>query len=160
MTVTEHKTSSIEVINVEQTLSLAESIGSKFHGGEVLELRSDLGGGKTTFVKGLVHGMGSKDIAHSPSFTLSNQYSNGQLTMFHFDFYRLSEAGIMRDELGEVCGDPKSVVVVEWADIVEDVLPADHVVIEMIATGEISRRIVMTYSESNAYLFPALNLTS
>src|ERR1700679_221405 len=99
----------------EETIGLAAAIGGRLRGGEVIELASDLGGGKTTFVRGLAQGAGSGDTVSSPSFTLTNQYEAGDLTIYHFDFYRLLEAGIVRDELAEVLADPQAVVVVEWA---------------------------------------------
>jgi tRNA threonylcarbamoyladenosine biosynthesis protein TsaE len=123
-------------------------------GGEVIELVSDLGGGKTTFVRGLARGMGSRDTVTSPSFTLSNHYSSDRLTLYHFDFYRLGEPGIMRDELAELLHDSKSVVVVEWADIVEDVLPADRLTIRINATGDESREFECEYPETLRYLVP------
>ncbi len=118
----------------------------------MIELVSDLGGGKTTFVRGLVHGMGSSDHVSSPSFTLTNQYRAGTLTMQHFDFYRLSEPGIMRDELAETVADEQTVTVVEWADIVEAVLPTDRLTIHLIATGETSRSFEVRCPERLSYL--------
>src|SRR5262249_33137193 len=126
--------------NLQATSELAGAIGRKLRGGEVIELVGDLGSGKTAFVRGLARGMGSKDAVRSPSFTLSNQYSTGQLTLHHFDFYRLQEPGIMRDELAEIVNDPQAVVTVEWGDIVEDVLPDDRLTVTITATGENERR--------------------
>lgn len=140
--------------SLENTLELAEQIGSRLRGGEVIELASDLGGGKTAFVRGLASGMGSHDQVHSPSFTLSNQYQAGELTLHHFDFYRLEEPGIMRQELAEVIEDPHAIVAVEWAEIVESVLPTDHVTIRIKTTGEDSRELSCTYPAKLKYLFP------
>ena len=140
--------------SLENTLEIAARIGSRLRGGEVIELVSDLGGGKTAFVRGLAAGMGSSDQVHSPSFTLSNQYRAGRLTLYHFDFYRLSEPGIMRDELAEVVGDPQAVVAVEWAEIVESVLPTERLTITLTATGDASRDMQCSYAESLQYLFP------
>lgn len=123
-------------------------------GGEVIELVSDLGGGKTTFVRGLARGMGSRDSVRSPSFTLSNQYRADKLTIYHFDFYRLFEPGIMRDELAECVADPKAIVVVEWGKIVEDVLPAERLTINLRPTGDDSRELIFTYPKSLSYLIP------
>src|SRR5205807_2663685 len=106
--------------SADDTLAIAVLIGSKLKGGEVIELVSDLGGGKTTFVKGLAKGLGSQDEVHSPSFTLSNEYRAGGLKIYHFDFYRLNEPGIMRQELAEAIADLSGVMVVEWPEIVED----------------------------------------
>lgn len=133
-------------------MELAGRIGRNMRGGEVIELVSDLGGGKTTFVRGLAHGMGSRDNVRSPSFTLGNRYKAGKLTLYHFDFYRLFEPGIMRDELTEALADPEAVVVVEWGKIVEDVLPAERLTITLRATGDQSRELIFTYPESLSYL--------
>lgn len=95
---------------------------------QTIELLSDLGGGKTTFVKGLAKGLGYKGDVASPTFTLSREYpcSNG-LTLFHYDFYRLDSAGIVAAELEETINTPKSVNVIEWADAVENVLPVNRI---------------------------------
>lgn len=146
------QTLQIESTSTEQTARLAESIGSKLRGGEVIELASDLGGGKTTFVRSLVKGMGSSDKVGSPTFTISREYKAGELTLYHFDFYRLGEAGIMNEELLEVMGEPKAVVAIEWGDIVSDLLPEDRLVIRITATGETIRVFEIAYPEKRAYV--------
>lgn len=138
----------------DETIKLATAIGHKLRGGEAIELVSDLGGGKTAFVRGLASGMGSRDAVRSPSFTLSNEYRSKNLTLYHFDFYRLKEPGIMRDELAEALADPAAIVTVEWADLVEDVLPEKRLRITIKVTGEDSRELIFTYPESLAYLAP------
>lgn len=117
---------------------------------------SDLGGGKTTFVRGLAKGMGSADQVSSPTFTLSNVYAADKLTMHHFDFYRLFEPGIMREELAEVVADPNAVTVIEWATIVRDVLPADKLTITISASGEQSRHFDFQVSDKLNYLVEGL----
>lgn len=105
-------------------------IGARARGGEVLELIGDVGAGKTTFTKGLARGMGVTDSVQSPTFTISREYDAREgLRLVHYDFYRLGEAGIMEDELAESLADPKSVVVVEWAETVTSVLPKDSVTV-------------------------------
>lgn len=136
----------------ETTEALGTKLGANLHGGEVIELRSDVGGGKTTLVRGIARGMGSSDNVGSPSFTISREYKAGGLILHHYDFYRLGEAGLMAQELGEVLTDPGAVVVVEWAGIVEDVLPNPHVVITLVPTGESSRILSFDVPESLAYL--------
>lgn len=138
----------------ETTVQLADAIGKQLKGGEVIELKSDLGGGKTTFVRGLAKGMGSDDHVASPTFTISREYHGPKLTLYHFDFYRLNDAGIVAHELAEYVGDPYAVVVVEWADIVHKVLPPEHFSITIQSTGENTRHISCTYPESLAYLIP------
>ncbi len=133
---------------------MAEKIGARLRGGETLELVSDLGAGKTTFVRGLARGMGSNDQVRSPSFTLSNEYRSKTVTMYHFDFYRLSEPGIMRDELAEALSDPMAVVVVEWGDIVEDVLPQKRLRVHIKSTGTVEnqRKMEFKYPQQLTYL--------
>ncbi len=117
----------------------------------VLELRSDLGGGKTTFVRGLARGVGSKDTVTSPTFTLNNQYisSDGSTKISHFDFYRLREPGIMAGELAESINDAKTITVVEWGTIVGEVLPPRRLSIEFKPSMNNidERQLTLTYPE-------------
>lgn len=140
----------------EQTEQLAELLGRKLRGGEVIELVSDLGGGKTTFTRGLVRGTGSKDRVGSPTFTISREYEAPGFTVAHFDFYRLGEAGIMGDELDELIGDDHYVTVVEWGDIVRDVLPEQRVTVRFEQTGDDARHITIAYPTRFTYLLEGL----
>jgi tRNA threonylcarbamoyladenosine biosynthesis protein TsaE len=119
-------------------------------------LASDLGGGKTTFVRGLARGAGSQDKVASPSFTISKVYKTEQFEIHHFDFYRLHESGIMANELGEVIGDPKIVAVVEWGDVVHDVLPEGRLTITIKQTPEGDRELTFTCQEDLGYLLEAV----
>jgi tRNA threonylcarbamoyladenosine biosynthesis protein TsaE len=143
-----HSTSS------ESTERLGEAIGAKLRGGEIIELVSDLGGGKTTFTRGLVRGAGSDDRVASPTFTISREYHTASFTIAHFDFYRLDEAGIVAAELEEAMGDTHTVVVVEWGDVVRDVLPEHRltITIKLDAASESARDITITYPEHYRYL--------
>ena len=139
----------------ESTEQLAERIGKALKGGEVIELMSDLGGGKTTFVRGLARGMGSTDRVASPTFTISRVYDAGQKHMHHFDFYRLGEAGLIAEELDEVLHDPNNITVVEWANIVQDVLPARRLSITISKTPTDGRELRFSAPDSLAYLIEA-----
>jgi len=150
------QTSETTSTSSEHTLELGEHIGRKLRGGEVIELLSDLGGGKTTFVQGLAKGMGSEDTVHSPSFTLGNEYHAGKLTLHHFDFYRLTTAGIMTQELAEILTDPNAVIVVEWANIVEHVLPAQRLTIHLDTVSETDRKLRFEYPAELGYLVDEL----
>ncbi|HSW99980.1 MAG TPA: tRNA (adenosine(37)-N6)-threonylcarbamoyltransferase complex ATPase subunit type 1 TsaE [Patescibacteria group bacterium] len=136
----------------EATELLAEKIGKQLRGGEVIELVSDLGGGKTTFVRGLVRGAGSSDRVASPSFTISKQYTTDAFEIHHFDFYRLQESGIMADEVAEVVDDPQTVVVIEWGDVVAHVLPAVRLIIRIAQTPTGNRIFSFEVPESLGYL--------
>lgn len=129
-------------------------LGAKLRGGETILLVSDLGGGKTAFVRGLARGMGSTDHVASPTFTISREYNAGKLTLYHFDFYRLSDPGVVAAELQEFVHDPQAVVAIEWGDAVHDVLPDDRIVITIKRTGDTSRELVLTCPEQMAYVLP------
>lgn len=141
------------------TEAIGEAVGRKLRGGEVIELSSDLGGGKTTLVRGLSQGAGSDDHVASPTFTVSKVYAterHGRMEIHHFDFYRLEEAGVMRDELAELIGDPGYVVVVEWSDIIKDVLPENRMTITLQAVSEDERLMTFEYPEDMAYLMESV----
>lgn len=105
-------------------------------------------------MRGLARGVGSHDVVGSPTFTLSREYAAPLFTITHFDFYRLSEAGIVADELAEVVGDSHYVTIVEWGDIVHDVLPSQRVTVSIAldAADEQARNIVIEYPGTHAYI--------
>lgn len=140
----------------EQTEQLGERLGKALKGGEVIELVSDLGGGKTTFVRGLARGAGSEDKVASPTFTISKVYDCPNFQIHHFDFYRLPEPGVVADELAEAVGDPGVVVVVEWADVVQHVLPKKRLTIRLIQTPQGDRELTFTCHSDFAYLLEAV----
>ncbi len=147
-----NNTIEIETTSQQASIALAKTIASHLKGGEVLELISDLGGGKTTFTKGLALGLNSKDRVSSPTFTIENIYEGDKLKLHHLDFYRLNDAGILRDMVSEVLSSKTDVLVIEWAEIIEDVLPAKRLVINILATGENTRKIKLTYPDELNYL--------
>lgn len=118
------------------------SDGGDVQAARVIELIGDIGAGKTTFVKGLAVGLGASEEVASPSFTISRVYDLPHgLRLYHYDFYRLTDAGILRDELREVSDDERAITVIEWADIVEDVLPEPRIRLTIRATGETTRTV-------------------
>lgn len=133
----------IKVNSLVETTNLAFNIGKLLKGGEIIELISDLGGGKTAFVKGLAKGMGSDDEVSSPTFTISRVYKAGNLELHHYDFYRLHHAGVVAAQLAESVNENHVVVAVEWGKIVQGVLPAHRLKITIRSTGENSRTFVM-----------------
>lgn len=130
---------------LDQTQALAEALGRALRGREVIEFISDVGGGKTTFVKGLAKGLEISDTVQSPTFTISRIY-NGRdnLELHHFDFYRLNEPGVVADELAESLAQPNVIVAVEWGEIVHDVLPVHRMTIHLTSLGETERKITIT----------------
>lgn len=132
-------------------MDFGEQIGRMLRGGEVIELVGDVGAGKTTFTKGLGRGLGIDEDIQSPSFTISRVYDGrDDLRLVHYDFYRLSEAGIMANELADAIMDQKSVIVVEWADAVQDVLPKNHTRIRFTSPSETTRQLDITTDDEAA----------
>ncbi len=140
----------------QETLKLGELLGNKLTGGEVIELIGDIGCGKTTLVKGMALGMGSKQLVHSPSFTLANQYTAKGLTIHHLDLHRLNEPGLVRDQLTEFLNEPSNVVIIEWAEIVEEVLPNTRLSIYIKPLDINSREFRFKYSGSMEQLIPRI----
>ena len=125
-------------------------IGSK-HFPLCLELVGDVGAGKTTFTRYLAEGLGVKSPITSPSFTISKHYfftskshdssacekcdshqsstsidKTNTFELIHYDFYRLDDPGLMADDLAESLSQTNTVVVLEWADSVSNILPKNH----------------------------------
>jgi tRNA threonylcarbamoyladenosine biosynthesis protein TsaE len=140
----------------DETELIGNKIGRHLKGGEVIDIKSDLGGGKTTLIRGLAKGAGSLDNVASPSFTISRVYETKKFKIYHFDFYRLNEPGLMKYEVADLLDDPKRVLVIEWSDIIKDTLPKDRLSIEIIAKSETSRGIIINYQKSLGYLIESL----
>ncbi|USG66356.1 tRNA (adenosine(37)-N6)-threonylcarbamoyltransferase complex ATPase subunit type 1 TsaE [Brevibacillus ruminantium] len=127
-----------QVSGVEQTQRFAEKLGSHLLSGDLLALEGDLGAGKTTFTQGLARGLKVRGTVNSPTFTIIKEYQ-GRLPLYHMDVYRVGEdvdsLGLDDYFFGE------GVSVVEWASLIEDVLPAERLTIFLRTNGEEGRRI-------------------
>lgn len=124
------------------TQELGARLGQALHGGEVIELVGDVGAGKTTLTRALARGMGITATIQSPTFTINNLYDTPDgLRLSHYDFYRLADAGVMADELSETVDDKRTVTVVEWGDIIAEVLPQDRLTINFVSSSETARKL-------------------
>ena len=113
----------------------------------VIELFGDVGAGKTTFTKGLARGLEITEEITSPTFTISKVYENSRgQKLVHYDFYRLENPGIMVEDLFENLQDPHTVTVIEWADTVSEILPANHLRLEILINDDGSRTLNLTKS--------------
>lgn len=127
----------------EATQAVAAKLAPHLKGGEVVELSSDLGGGKTTFVQGLAAALGYHGAVTSPTFALSQIYAlPSGLELHHYDLYRLAEGGIVGEELAEDMADPQVVTLIEWGGVVESGLPADRLHITLEPVADTARRLV------------------
>lgn len=159
-----------------EMLALGHDFAAKILSSErpsaVFELIGDVGAGKTTFTRGLAEGLGVREPVTSPSFTISKRYafplsekccknyntstnntadnapSHAAGQLIHYDFYRLDDPGIMRDELAEALAEPNSVIVVEWGSDVADLLPADKIRLEIALCEDGSRTVKIIAQDS------------
>lgn len=132
---------SLTLTNRDATIALGKKIGQQLVAGDVLVLDGDLGAGKTTFTKGLAAGLEIPDIIKSPTFTIIHEYQNGRLPLYHMDAYRLENGGA--EDLGlEEYFDGDGVSVVEWAEFMEDELPADFLAIHFKRTDDDNTRVL------------------
>ena len=113
----------------------------------VIELIGDVGTGKTTFTRGLAQGLGIKETVTSPSFTISKSYAlpNSTGRLIHYDFYRLPDPGLMVDDLCENLNDQNSIIVVEWGESIENILPQDRIRIDIQYTETGNRDLSLQY---------------
>ena len=111
--------------NEEDTAALGASIAEGLKPGAVIALTGDLGAGKTTLTKAVARALGVTETLTSPTFTIVQEYESGRMPVYHFDVYRVHG----EDDLFELGFDDylhgKGVCLIEWADLIEDLLPED-----------------------------------
>ncbi len=135
----------VEIItnSAKETIALGKKLGEQLKGGEVIALRGNLGTGKTHLIKGIAAGAGveESDIINSPTFVLVNEYQ-GRFMLFHIDAYRLeNEKDFEHLGFDDMTG-PGSVVLIEWADKVENVLEGVNAIdVSLYHDGTHSRKI-------------------
>ena len=113
----------IETRSPEETFETGRKLGETAVPGQVFTLMGDLGVGKTVFTQGLAKGLGIEEPVNSPTFTIVQVYDGGRLPFYHFDVYRIGDVEEM-DEVGfedYVMGDGVSLI--EWANLIEEILP-------------------------------------
>ena len=116
----------IETRSPEETFAVGKSLGEKAYPGQVITLTGDLGVGKTVFTQGFAAGLGIEEPVNSPTFTIVQVYTQGRLPFYHFDGFRIGDIEEM-DEIGfedYVYGDGVSLI--EWANLIDEILPANR----------------------------------
>lgn len=112
-----------ETYSTEETYAFAKELADKAHPGEVYALIGDLGVGKTVFTQGFAAGLGITEPVNSPTFTILKIYEEGRYPFYHFDVYRIGDVDEM-DEIGyEDCFYGDGVSMVEWADLIKEIMP-------------------------------------
>ncbi|WP_312433204.1 tRNA (adenosine(37)-N6)-threonylcarbamoyltransferase complex ATPase subunit type 1 TsaE [Lacrimispora sp.] len=115
----------IESWKPEETYEFGKKLGKEAKPSEVYCLNGDLGVGKTVFTQGFASGLGIREPVSSPTFTIVNQYEDGRLPFYHFDVYRISDVSEM-DEIGyEDCFYGEGVSLIEWSNLIKELLPDD-----------------------------------
>ena len=107
----------------EETIKFAANLAAKSKPGDVYTLTGDLGVGKTVFAKGFAKGLGVTEPVTSPTFTIVQEYLSGRLPFFHFDVYRIADPDEMEETGFYDYLDRGGVVLIEWAELIEDILP-------------------------------------
>lgn len=121
--------------NLNDTEVFGKELAEGLVPGSVVAMTGDLGTGKTTLAKAVAKGLGVKEELSSPTFTVVREYRSGRLPLYHFDVYRVYDP----DELFELGFDEyihgNGVCLIEWADLIEDLLPSERVDVK-ISFGE------------------------
>ena len=107
------------------TADLGARLAALLRPGDVIVLSGPLGAGKTLFTSGVAAGLGVEEPVTSPSFILSREYASGFLPLIHADIYRLTTRNEF-DDLDLLSEASEGALVIEWGDVVEPILPADH----------------------------------
>ena len=108
----------------EETQKLGEEIGHTLKAGSIVALFGDLGSGKTTLTQGIAKGLGLRQTVISPTFMLIREYTLGDKTLYHIDLYRLEkETDLSHIGLSDIFSDKNGIVIIEWAEKIEKLLP-------------------------------------
>lgn len=141
-----------------QSLALGQKLAEATTTPQLIELVGDLGGGKTSLVKGIAKGLGITQTVTSPTFNIHRTYkaSNGKV-LEHFDLYRLDDDEIVLNELDDALSDENAVVCVEWANHFHEHLSDDRLVIECSFVKEDERQfVIMATGQESADIVKAL----
>lgn len=124
--------------------------------GDFLALDGDLGAGKTLFTQGLAQGLNVLEDINSPTFTIIHEYESGKLPLYHMDVYRLKQPEEMYDLGYEEYFYGNGVTVVEWAQIIESLLPDEYLAIEIVVIPEGRELRFTPYGEHYEHLIEEL----
>ncbi|WP_338561319.1 tRNA (adenosine(37)-N6)-threonylcarbamoyltransferase complex ATPase subunit type 1 TsaE [Paraclostridium sordellii] len=116
--------------NEEQTKDIGYKLGQLVTPKSVICLIGDLGAGKTTMTQSLAKALEVDDYITSPTFTIVNEYE-GRIPLYHFDVYRIGSSDEMYDIGFDEYIDGDGVCIIEWANLIEDILPNEYLYIEM-----------------------------
>ncbi len=132
----------ITAYSEDDTMELAQNIESEKFPNMVICLEGDLGSGKTVFAKAFAQALGITENITSPTFTIIKEYYGGEMKLFHMDVYRLSD---IKQDIGiEEYFTKKGVCIIEWSDLIEDILPKNRLDIRIKIVDENTRQFIIT----------------
>ncbi len=137
------KTETVTCKTEQDMEDLGRKMGLSFKGGEVISLRGSLGAGKTVFARGVARSLDIEEAIVSPTFTLLQQY-NGKLTMYHMDLYRISSEEDFMMIGGEDMLYSNGVCLIEWSEVISDLLPENTIYIRITVNEDQSRTVEIT----------------
>ena len=114
----------------EETKKVAKTIAENMNNTGIIVLNGELGAGKTKFTEGFLSYFGLEKEISSPTFTIVNEYKNEEIAIYHFDVYRLEDC----DEFYAIGGEEyfsKGICIIEWGEIIEEVLPKHYIRIDI-----------------------------
>jgi tRNA threonylcarbamoyladenosine biosynthesis protein TsaE len=115
----------VESYSAADTFAYGKALGEKAAPGEIYALAGDLGVGKTVFTQGFAAGLGIMEPVNSPTFTILQSYEDGRLPLHHFDVYRIGDVEEMVEIGCEDCFYGEGVCLIEWAELIREILPKD-----------------------------------
>lgn len=110
----------------EDTFAIGEKIGREAVPGQVCTLTGDLGVGKTVLTQGIARGLGIEEPVNSPTFTIVQIYESGRLPLYHLDVYRIGDVEEMEEIGYEDYFYGEGLCIVEWANLIEELLPPEY----------------------------------
>ena len=129
------------VKSVQDTIELAENIESEKFENMVICLDGELGSGKTVFVKGFAKSLSIKENITSPTFNIVKEYNEGEMPLYHMDVYRLEDDG---ESIGlDEYFNKKGITIIEWSDIIKDILPDERLEIKFNIVDENKRILII-----------------
>ena len=132
----------ITTYSEQETIELAQNIESEKFPNMVICLIGDLGSGKTVFTKAFALALGINENITSPTFNIIKEYDNAEMKLFHMDVYRLSDT---KQDIGiEEYFTKRGVCIIEWADLIEDILPKNRLDIKIKMVDEDTRQFIIT----------------
>ena len=136
--------------NAHETYNLGVKLGRLLDCGDIVCLTGDLGAGKTAFTKGIGIGLGVVDYITSPTYTIINEYS-GRIPLYHFDVYRLESSEEMQELGYEEYFYGDGAVVLEWADMVKDMIPIERIWITILKVEDENSREILIEPTGDRY---------